>query len=76
MSSIKKEVYVLKTIDYIVLIFVVIGALNWGLIGFFNFNLVQMLFGNMTVWSRIIYAIVGIGGVYALSYFGRIANNE
>ena len=66
----------MKTIDYIVLIFVVIGALNWGLIGFFNFNLVQMLFGNMTVWSRIIYAIVGIGGVYALSYFGRIENNE
>ncbi len=66
----------MKTIDYIVLIFVVIGALNWGLIGFFNFNLVQMIFGNMTVWSRIVYAIVGIGGLYALSYFGRIANNE
>ena len=66
----------MKTIDYIVLIFVVIGALNWGLIGFFNFNLVQMLFGSMTVWSRIIYALVGIGGVYALSYFGRITNNE
>ena len=66
----------MKTIDYIVLIFVVIGALNWGLIGFFNFNLVQMIFGNMTVWSRIVYAIVGIGGLYALSYFGRISNNE
>ena len=38
----------------------IIGAINWGLIGFFNFNLVSFLFGSMTWLSRIIYAIVGI----------------
>lgn len=64
----------MKTLDYTILVLVIIGAINWGLIGFFGFDLIRMLFGNMTLLSRIIYAIVGICGLYALSYFGRIAN--
>ncbi|HHT97642.1 MAG TPA: DUF378 domain-containing protein [Clostridiales bacterium] len=64
----------MKTLDYIALSLVVIGALNWGLIGFFNFDLVKFIFGQMTVWTRVIYSIVGICGLYALSYFGRIHN--
>ena len=52
----------------------IIGAINWGLIGFFGFDLIRILFGDMTLLSRIIYAVVGICGLYALSYFGRIAN--
>lgn len=72
----KKEVVNLKTIDYIALILVVIGAINWGLIGFLGFDLVRVIFGDMTLLSRIVYAVVGICGLYAISYFGRIANNE
>ena len=49
----------------------IIGAINWGLIGFFNFNLVSFLFGRMTWLSRIIYAIVGICGIYLLSFYTR-----
>lgn len=49
----------------------IIGAINWGLIGFFNFNLVSCLFGSMTWLSRIIYAIVGICGIYLLSFYTR-----
>ena len=49
----------------------IIGAINWGLIGFFNFNLVSFLFGSMTWLSRIIYAIVGICGIYLLSLYTR-----
>lgn len=64
----------MKTLDYTILVLVIIGAINWGLIGFFGFDLIRMLFGNMTLLSRIIYAIVGVCGLYALSYFGRIAN--
>lgn len=64
----------MKVIDYIVLILVIIGAVNWGLIGFFSFDLVRMIFGNMSMLSRIIYALVGVSGLYALSYFGRIRN--
>ena len=73
----------MKAIDYIVLVLVIIGAINWGLIGFFNLNLVALffgldlvafLFGSMSVLSRIIYAVIGICGLYAISFCGRINN--
>lgn len=63
-----------RGLDYTVLIIAIIGAINWGLIGFFGFDLVAFLFGNMTWLSRIIYAIVGIVGIYLISYFGRISS--
>ena len=65
---------IMKTLDYIALVLVVIGAVNWGLIGFFSFDLVKAIFGNMTIISRIIYALVGVSGLYALSFFGRLRN--
>jgi uncharacterized protein len=65
----------MKTIDYIALILVIIGAINWGLIGFLGFDLVRVIFGDMTLVSRIIYAIIGICGLYALSFFGRLRND-
>lgn len=65
----------MKALDYTILILVIVGAVNWGLIGFFSFDLVRMIFGNMTTFSRIIYALVGLSGLYALSYFGRIRKN-
>lgn len=61
----------MKLLDTIALLLVIIGAVNWGLIGFFNFNLVSTLFGDMTAFSRVIYALVGIAGVYSLSFLGR-----
>ena len=56
----------MKVIDTIALILVIIGAINWGLIGFFNFNLVDTLFGAMSIISRIIYILVGISGLWAI----------
>ncbi|MFQ7268618.1 MAG: DUF378 domain-containing protein [Clostridium sp.] len=64
----------MKTIDYIVLVLVIIGAINWGLVGFFGLDLVAFLFGSMSVLSRIIYAVIGICGLYAISFCGRINN--
>lgn len=64
----------MKALDYIVLILVIVGAINWGLIGFFGLDLVAFLFGSMSLLSRIIYAIIGICGIYAISYCGRISN--
>lgn len=61
----------MKILDSAALILVIIGAINWGLIGFFQFNLVSTLFGDMTAFSRIIYALVGISGLYALSFFAK-----
>ena len=48
-----------KALDYTALTISIIGAVNWGLIGFFDFNLVSFLFGSMSWLSRIIYALVG-----------------
>ncbi|MCI6420468.1 MAG: DUF378 domain-containing protein [Blautia sp.] len=59
-------------LDYTALVITVIGALNWGLIGLFRFNLVSFLFGDMSWISRIVYILVGICGLYLLSLFGRI----
>lgn len=59
-------------LDYTLLTLVIIGAVNWGLIGFFRFDLVAFIFGDMSWISRIIYALVGIGGLYVISMFGRI----
>ena len=53
----------METLQKIALIFTVIGAINWGLIGFFNFNLVASLFGDGSMLERIIYMIVGITGI-------------
>ena len=64
----------MKAIDYIVLVLVIIGAINWGLVGFFGLELVAFLFGSMSVLSRIIYAVIGICGLYAISFCGRINN--
>ena len=57
-----------KTLDYIALIVVFIGAVNWGLIGLFRLDLV----GDMTWISRIIYVLVGICGIYLLTFLGRV----
>lgn len=56
----------MKIIDKIALALIIIGAINWGLIGFFKFNLVEFIFGNMTALSRIIYALVGISGLWGI----------
>ncbi len=56
----------MKIIDKIALVLVVIGAINWGLIGLFNFNLVAAIFGDMTALSRIIYGLVGISGLWGI----------
>lgn len=61
----------MKTLDIIALLLVIIGAVNWGLIGFFQFDLVAALFGTMSNFSRIVYALVGIAGLYSLSFLGR-----
>lgn len=60
--------------DYFALTVAIIGAINWGLIGFFKFDLVAFLFGDLTVLSRMVYAIVGICGLYLISVYGRITS--
>ncbi|MGG7076919.1 DUF378 domain-containing protein [Clostridium sardiniense] len=61
----------MKFLDTIALLLVIIGAINWGLIGFFQFDLVATLFGDMSTVSRVIYSLVGIAGLYAISFFAK-----
>lgn len=65
-----------KFLQYFALTIAVIGAINWGLIGFFNLNLVAMLFGSMSWLSRIIYALVGLCGLYLITFYGLIEDTQ
>lgn len=51
---------------WVAIVLSVIGAINWGLVGLFDFNLVSALFGPMSTLSRIIYVLVGLSGLYLL----------
>ena len=58
--------------DTLALILVIIGALNWGLVGLFQFDLVASLFGGMSgTFARIIYTLVGVAGVWGISLLFR-----
>lgn len=54
----------LNALDWVSLVLVLVGALNWGLVGFFKFDLVAAIFGDMSVLSRIVYALVGLAAIY------------
>jgi len=58
-----------KVLDCIALTIVIIGAVNWGLVGFFDFNLVATIFGSMSWLSRTIYALVGLCGLYLITFY-------
>jgi uncharacterized membrane protein YuzA (DUF378 family) len=59
----------MKVLDIIVTFLLLIGALNWGLVGFFEFNLVAAIFGEAGVFSRLIYALVGVSALYEIGCF-------
>ncbi len=62
----------MKFLNFIALVLIVLGALNWGLWGFFQFDFVAYLFeGNTSMLSRIVYSIIGLAGVWSLGFFGR-----
>lgn len=54
----------LTTLDWVAVVLVVIGGLNWGLVGLFSFDLVKTLFGDMSTLSRVVYVLVGLAAVY------------
>lgn len=66
----------MKVLNTIVLVLVVLGAVNWGLIALFSFDLVAWLFGTMTMLTRLIYGIIGLAGLWAITFFTRISVDE
>lgn len=75
MQHIKKGGTHMKWSDNTTLTIVIIGAINWLLVGIFRFDLVAFLFGNLSWLSRIIYTLVGLCGLYLISMYGRIRSS-
>jgi len=56
---------------------VIIGAINWGLVGFFQFDLISAIFGGMSAWiSRVIYALIGLAGLYSIVFYDRLSTDN
>ena len=66
----------MKIINYVALTVAIIGALNWGLIGVLNFDLVAFIFGEMSWLSRVVYTLVGLAGIYLITFYGFLNSSE
>ncbi|MGB7054013.1 MAG: DUF378 domain-containing protein [bacterium] len=62
----------LNALVWIVLVLVIVGGLNWGLVGIFGFDLVATIFGAMSIISRIVYTLVGIAAVYMIFFVAKL----
>lgn len=56
----------MNALDWIAMALLIIGGINWGLVGLFNFNLVAAIFGEMSTLSRIVYTLVGLSALYSI----------
>ena len=65
-------IIIMKILYYIALTLVIVGALNWLLIGLFKFDLVETLFGTMSLLSRIVYSLVGLSGIISIGLYSKI----
>ncbi len=58
-------------LSLVALILVIIGGLNWGLYGLFNFDLVDFVLGSIPILAKIVYVLVGLSALYMLKYLGK-----
>lgn len=61
----------MKILNILSLALVIVGAINWGLLGLFQIDVVAAIFGPVSVFSRIIYTLIGICGLYSISFFTK-----
>jgi uncharacterized membrane protein YuzA (DUF378 family) len=66
----------MSALDWIAMALMIIGSINWGLVGLFNVNLVASLFGEQSLISRIIYVAVGIAALYSLYLSSKMASDK
>lgn len=64
----------MKALNGIALTLVIIGAISWLLVGLFKFNLVDAIFGSLSVLTRIIYIIVGIAGLWSIAFYSKLSD--
>lgn len=60
-----------NVVDYVALVLMIVGGLNWGLVGLFGFDMVAALFGPMTLLSRVVYVLVGLAALYGITLLFR-----
>ena len=72
--KIRLGVLKVKYLNCIALTLIIIGAINWLLIGLFEFNLVHPTLGSLSVLARIIYTIVGIAGLWSIAFYSKISD--
>jgi len=70
----EKEEYFMKILNYLALTLVIVGALNWLLVGLFEFNLVDFLFGSLSLLTRLVYILVGAAGLWSIAFYSKIAD--
>ncbi len=66
----------MKILNCICLTIAIIGAINWGIIGLFDFNLVSAIFGDGTILTRIVYSLVGLSGIYLIGFYGLACRDD
>ncbi|MDM5181564.1 DUF378 domain-containing protein [Massilia sp. DJPM01] len=65
-----------SALDWAAMVLMIVGGINWGLVGAFEFDLVATLFGDRTSWSRLVYALVGIASLYAIYLLSKMAARQ
>ena len=64
----------MKFLNLTALTLVIIGALNWLLVGLFKFNLVDAIFGELSLLTRIVYILVGVSGLWSIALYSKITD--
>lgn len=65
-----------NTLDWIAIVLLVIGGINWGLVGLLDIDVVAVIFGDMSVVSRIVYILVGLSAIYILVNVGKLKGSS
>lgn len=66
----------MRTVDMVALVLLIVGGLNWLLVGLFDFDLVDAIFGDMTMLSRAVYVLVGLSALWCLRFFGFLPKTD
>ena len=66
----------MNALDWVAMVLLIVGGLNWGLVGLFNVDLVAALFGTQSALSRIVYVLVGLSALYSIYTSSKMASNK
>jgi hypothetical protein len=75
-GAVRHDAKRMNAVDWVTMVLLIIGGLNWGLVGLFNFDLVATLFGQMSALSRIIYVLVGLSALYSIYTASKMGRNN